>query len=229
MFCGDPALVKQERHRRALLPLACRCWSCEDCQPKRRWGVIKLGEEGKAERLITLTIRPTPGRTPDQDAQFMAASYAKLIRWLRRRHGGRRVQMMRVFEAHKSGRPHMHVLHRGAFVPIFELIDQWEALTGSRGVDIRSIKKKRNVAKYVSKYIGKDIHSYTGVKRYYYTRGWVKTRAEKKADREAAGISFRLEKLSPEEIAAKWAGEGWITQWIGGALYGLWPFMEAPP
>lgn len=228
MFCGDPALVKQERHRRALIPLACRCWTCDDCQPKRRWGVIKLAEEGKGERLITLTIRPTPGKSPDDDARFMADAFARLTRWLRARYGGKRVQMMRVFEAHRSGRPHMHVIHRGNFIPVFELIDKWEELTGSRGVDIRSIKKKRNVAKYVSKYIGKDIHAFKGVKRYYYTRGWTKTRAEKKADRLAEGVSFNLERIAPEEIAAKWAREGWITQWVGGALYGLWPLMHPP-
>lgn len=229
MFCGDPALVKQERHRRALLPLRCRCWSCDDCQPMRRRGVIALAEEGKGERLITFTMRPTPGQSPDHDARVMADAFAKVTRWLRQRYGGRRVQMLRIFEAHRSGRPHMHVVHRGAFVPIKELQEKWQEFTGSPGVDIRSIKKKQNVAKYVAKYIGKDVHAFKGVKRYYYTRGWVKTRAEKKADRLADGVSCWLAKVSPEEVAAGWAKDGWMTQWVGGVLYGLWPFMEPPP
>lgn len=229
MFCGDPALVKQERHRRALLPLSCRCWSCDECAPKRRKGVIALAVEGKPERLMTLTISPTPGNTADEDARLMVDAFAKLTRWLRRRFGGQRVQMMRVFEAHHSGRPHMHVLHRGKFVPWAELSAKWQELTGSPGVDIRAVERHSTSAHYISKYIGKDVHRYAGVARYYYTRGWTKTRAEKKADRIAAGERCWLAKVSPEEVAAGWARDGWITQWVGGMLYGLWPFEGRPP
>lgn len=221
MFCGDEHLVKDEGHRRSVHKLWCRSWSCDDCAPMRRWGVIKLADEGKGERLITLTMRPRDGFTADQDARFMAKSWAQLLRWMKARHGGQRVQCLRIFEAHKSGRPHLHVIHRGDFVPIADLKAKWEELTGSWNVDIKFIAKSRNVARYVSKYIGKDVHAFEGVKRYYYTRGWIKSRAEKRAERDATGVSYYVTRLSPIELAAQWAVELGFVDWVNGSPVGL--------
>lgn len=111
----------------------------------------------------------------------MVAAFRKLIKIIREEHPGKPIEYLRVFEAHpSSGWPHMHVLMRAPFLDIWWLRDQWEKLTGAFMVDIRAVKTRAGAAYYCAKYIGKDVHRYKGVTRWFRSAGY----SIKKGERE---------------------------------------------
>jgi len=85
----------------------------------------------------------------------MKKAFAKLVQKIRYKTGS--FEYLLVFELTKAGTPHIHMLSRGGFIPQAWLSDQWKKLTGSFVVDIRRIKKKKDVARYITKYLGKAI------------------------------------------------------------------------
>lgn len=72
-----------------------------------------------------------------------------------------------VFEAHEDGFPHMHIAMRCDFIPFQWLQDAWKEITGAWMVRIDYIPADGRIAKYVSKYLGKDLHQFTGCKRWW--------------------------------------------------------------
>ena len=59
-------------------------------------------------------------------------------------------------EVNRNWHPHLHVLTQGTFFDQKMLSTLWKTVTGdSPVVDIRAVKSKKHVAKYVSKYVTK--------------------------------------------------------------------------
>jgi hypothetical protein len=102
----------------------------------------------------------------------MAQQFTKLWRKMRATWPKSDLQYFRVWEAHESGRPHLHVAQRGRFIPWKWLTKEWLKLSGSPGVDIRFIDDPSRAAGYVAKYLGKDLHRFGTLKRYVYSQGW---------------------------------------------------------
>jgi len=87
----------------------------------------------------------------------MKKAFAKLVQKIRYKTGN--FEYLLVFELTKKGTPHIHMLSRGGFIPQAWLSDQWKKLTGSFIVDIRRIRRKKDVSNYITKYLGKAIAS----------------------------------------------------------------------
>lgn len=172
MLCSEIVKVNANHIGGQARLLKCKRWSCEICRPDNRRRVIRLAAKGQPDKFMTLTSKAFQYETPDIAAQAMRDAFARLIRLMRKRFPSKTLEYMRVFEATKSGWPHLHILLRAPFIPQRWLSAAWNRLLGSKIVDIRPVGTGEGVANYVSKYIGKDVHRFAGVTRWFRSKGW---------------------------------------------------------
>lgn len=109
-------------------------------------------------RLLTLTTAPSVDKP-------IQSSFRALVMRLRRRN--LLTDYFKVREFTKAGRPHLHVLFRGRYIPQPLVSKWWAEIHGSSVVDIRTVKGA-NMARYLSKYMSKDERA-----RYSWSWGWV--------------------------------------------------------
>lgn len=117
--------------------------------------------------MLTLTVSSKHYETPD-DAAAALKRGLRLLRLRLKRHANlSNFSFLAVFEKHKSGYPHLHLLIRGKYIPWAKLAEWWEDITGSTHIDIRRIDSTGKAAWYVAKYIGKDLSSFASCKRWW--------------------------------------------------------------
>lgn len=112
------ALLSSEDHTPGRLTIArmrCKMWSCEYCGKvnARRWRahlLSRFNDHLKEEWVfVTLTAHANAHVTPAMSVKNLQQTWKKLYDRLRR-HYSKKIEYIRVFEAHKSGRYHMHLL-----------------------------------------------------------------------------------------------------------------------
>lgn len=167
MLCTELTLVKSGDGRLRAEPLWCKRWSCQFCRSKRRKRLIMEAKSGNPTSLLTLTVNPKTGFSPDDRARRLVVAWRELRRRIKKRYGLQSLPFMAVFEATKRGEPHLHILLRTVFISQKFISQQMADLINSPIVDIRKIDQARDVASYVAKYIGKNPHTFEGVKRYW--------------------------------------------------------------
>jgi len=94
----------------------CKMWDCPDCGPIEalRWRAYLLDRMNKAYGhakwcFLTITARPSSHVSVIASIKNLQRGW-KLLYDKLKRHYGRAVEYIRVFEPHKSGRFHMHIL-----------------------------------------------------------------------------------------------------------------------
>lgn len=122
--------------------------------------------------MLTLTVSSKQFTDPAEAAQELKRGLRLLRLHLKRHQRLENFEFLAIFEAHKSGFPHLHLLIKGKFLPWKWLKNRWSKITGSTHVDIRRIKGGRDAARYVAKYLGKDLHAFPGCKRYWRSHGY---------------------------------------------------------
>lgn len=171
--CGEGSWLKEDRATFTVGTLRCRSWGCDHCAPVRRGLLIKQARKGRPIAMATFTLPPLPGETPDEMARRLSWMCSRWWEALRKKFPMRQYETLRVFEAHKSGYPHLHVLWRGLAIDLDWCNDTWVRLGGaSNGVKLEWLRSKRDAAAYVAKYIGKAPHRYPGTQRYRASRGY---------------------------------------------------------
>jgi len=203
-LCREASLVNPGPSYRRAVTLKCRAWTCELCKDMRVRQLIREIMDGHPERLLTLTMAPDPSSTPDLQAAAMAKNWRRLVVLIRRKWPGVDHQYFAVFEAHKSGWPHLHIATRGCYLDWKWLADTWEALTGSRGVDIRFIRNPKDCASYVAKYMGKDSHRFGTSKRYWHSKNWPLEADEGPPHDDRFGSRYHIVKMPLIDLAAEW-------------------------
>jgi len=113
-------------------------------------------------RFITLTIRATRADLTETVDKVLQ-SFKKLrtwIGWKRAVRGGVAFVETKYNEQTESWHTHLHVLVDSDYMPQAVLAYQWERATGdSHIVDIRWAGSSERVARYVTKYVAKPLHS----------------------------------------------------------------------
>ena len=122
-------------------------------------------------RLLTLTVRPTPGCSPADELDTMHAAFRLLWKRIRRKCGARVVAYVRIVETTNAGTPHFHIALHTPYIAQRWLSDQWYELTGSQVVDIRRIDGGRGVARYLTKYLTKGGEAIAGRRKWSATQG----------------------------------------------------------
>jgi len=219
-LCTEGTIVNQGDKGARAITLYCNSWHCDICQPRRQRQLIAQIADGHPERLLTLTMRPRPGEGPIKAARFMAMSFRILMRRIRAHWPKTDHQYFVVFEAHKSGYPHMHIALRGCYIDQSWLSREWCKLTGSPGVDIRAIRDPKKAGAYVAKYMGKDTQRFGTCKRYWCSGKW---EVDPPEDRQPEGNwsdLWQVRDVSMPRLATMWEHMGWKLWREGETLYG---------
>lgn len=166
-LCSPLTSQKSSANGHEFAPVRCKRWDCPHCHQINRRRVIALGVAGKPKAMLTLTVNPKNYSCPDDAAQGLKKGLRLLRLRLKRHPRFEEFQFLAVFEKHKSGWPHLHLLIRGGFIPWKWLRKVWEEITGSHQVDIRKIDTRGKAAFYVAKYIGKDLQAFAACKRWW--------------------------------------------------------------
>jgi len=167
MFCAEWALVKIQFRTATVIPLLCKCWTCDECRPGRTKRLVEEAKRGAPTLFITLTSKRRGSLTPSQAAQRTVVAFRQVREEFIREHGKGSFPFLAVFEATKKGWPHLHIVARCKWLDQRWLSARMAALDASPVVDVRRVHEKSKIAAYVSKYIGKNPHRFEGVKRYW--------------------------------------------------------------
>lgn len=210
-LCTEAALVNSGPFHRRAVTLYCRSWGCDNCQPCRRGRVIRDITLGQPTHMWTFTAAPLAGETPVGMAYRLADAFKRWVRAMRRRHPARDGNYFAVFEAHKSGFPHLHVAVRWGFVDYGEARDLWQKFSGSPGFRNDYLKQGDRLASYVAKYLGKDLHRFGTVKRYWSTPGWILEPRARRVRDIRFGQDWHIVEKCLKTLTAEWC---WRYRWV---------------
>lgn len=171
-LCTPDVAVKGSTFKGEASPIRCKLWSCPVCSQINRARVIAIARNSRPRALLTLTVSSRDYPDADRAAEALKRGLRLMRLRLKRHPRLSNFQFLAVFERHKSGHPHLHLLIRGEFLPWRELRTMWEEITGSYMVDIRKINSAGLAALYCAKYIGKDLAAFPGCKRWWRSHGY---------------------------------------------------------
>jgi hypothetical protein len=171
-FCGSHTLQSLSPTVHACATLKCRSWSCETCGPERTTQLIAQIIAGRPNKFATLTIQRDGTRTARQARALISKAWPKLRHLIDKRLGVKNTPFFAVIEKHKSGWPHLHLALVMEYVDQAWLSNQWKRLTGSPIVHITQVRSQRHLARYVAKYMSKDLAQFGTHKRYWCSQNW---------------------------------------------------------
>lgn len=171
-LCTELSVVNANRQEGEISLLKCKRWQCEICNPDNRWRVMQHCKEGRPNLFMTLTVSNKQFEDPDDAARNMRRCFVLFRRYIAKEWNIENIPFIVVFEKHKSGWPHMHLLLRGKFMEWEKLKAKWNDLVGRGSVDIRRIRKREHVIGYLVKYMGKDLQKFEGCKRWWRSQNW---------------------------------------------------------
>lgn len=231
MYCGTTTIAIRKGEEARIFPLTCRSWSCPSCAPKRRRKLIAEAMEGQPTRFVTLTVNPNWFGSPEERGAKIARAWRDYVRWFRLKYPKRELQYLVVLELTRLGEPHLHIVCRSGWIDQKEL-SKWMAKSiGAPVVDIRIVKGKKDVAKYVTKYISKRPIKLGTLKRYWRSSGYLD-----KAARDAKKLANRPEAVWVIDMDAKTYKA--LLQKLGKFIYEkhpedcrwrMYPFEPHPP
>lgn len=160
--------------------------------------------EGKPNRFITFTCRRGQYATPALTAKAMVAAWRTIVLRWRRLNPWHKCEYLCVFEPHKTGWPHMHILWKGHWIERQWLSDQGMELLNSPIQDIRQITSAKHAAFYVAKYFSKAPEKFGTCKRYWTSKNWPKI---KHIDADRAfhnGFPIALVNMQIDKVIREW-------------------------
>lgn len=173
MFCAEWCLVKHTNPGVTIIPLRCKCWTCEDCAPRRKARLVHEAQAGKPNLFVTLTSVYKPGRCPHMAARALARAWRVVRREYMQKHGKHSLPFLCVFERTKNGWPHIHIVARCKWLEKRWLRKRMQELIGARVVDVQRVKRTKDVGKYIAKYISKQPERFEGAKRYWRSQDYL--------------------------------------------------------
>src|SRR5262249_50634329 len=110
--------------------------------------------------------------TPTLAAKALARAWRILRLRALRHYNLKALPFIAVFEKHKSGWPHLHLMLRAKWLDQRWLSAQMHDILNSHRVDIRRIKRQSQIAGYCAKYVGKEPWQFGTSKRYWKSRDY---------------------------------------------------------
>ena len=225
MLCSELTLVNEVPGVARIMPLLCRCWTCENCNPMRKARLVKECLEGTPNTFITLTANRKVGLTPEYRARLLVNAWRIIRRRAKKLYHYKQIPFMAVFEATKNGEPHLHILCRVKWIGQPWLSRQMQSIMSSPIVDIRRIKNPNKMANYVAKYVGKDPHHFKGTKRYWRSLDYLAPEPPFEGRKPAYDV-WEVKKHSIEKMVARYKFWGWTHIERDGDI---WVCSKVPP
>ena len=167
MLCAEWCLVKREHPGLKVIPLYCKCWSCEECRPRRAAQLAHDISAGDPNIFVTLTSRNPGYGSPGAAACALVEAWRVYRAQYLKANGLHSLPFEAVLEATKRGWPHLHIVARAKWIDARGLSRFMKAKTNSPIVKIKRVKNRRGIGRYLAKYLAKDPHCFEGCKRYW--------------------------------------------------------------
>jgi hypothetical protein len=107
-----------------------------------------------------MTLTSSPTAPSDIHRSFRILKERIRRRW--------KFEYLAVCERNVSGAKHLHIVFKGNYIPAGWLSAAWASIHGSSIVDVRQVAKTRGTARYLAKYVGKEIDG-----RWWASWGWI--------------------------------------------------------
>lgn len=176
--------------------------------------------DGAPTTFLTLTVNPAQGESAADRAQDLSNAFKILIKRARRKFTKGEIEYLAVFEETKRGEPHLHILLRAPFIPQRWISETMDELISAPIVDIRRVGHKRNVVRYVSKYLAKGPKPFSNLKRYWSSQGYDLNEERKQNRKDRTDTGWRIwqeplfiivEWMQKYHIDAVWHDEHSVT------------------
>ncbi len=226
MLCSEACLVNHGHDGIRAVSLRCRSWGCPLCCEARHRQLVALALSGKPTTFITLTVNPAWGSSPFERAAALADAWRVVVRLAKTKYKLKRIPYLCVFEAQKSGEPHLHILARVPWISHNWLREQMRRLMAAPIVDIQRVRSQKKLAYYVSKYIGKDPHRFQTCKRYWATRDWELTKFVHEPPPGRWHSGWEIVRTPLDQLAEEWRESGREVEVSGHRIMATW---HGPP
>jgi hypothetical protein len=164
--CGAHVQIHTIPGKRPQLVVSrCKNRLCPACSMRRSWRVARrieaVAKQADSPRFVTLTVK-TDDHCLAEAVAKLRDGWKKLRKsdiWKSRVKGG--VYSLEVSRGRQGDRwhPHLHIITDGSYLPQAALAEAWLRATGdSCIVDVRAIRSRREIARYVAKYVSKGDH-----------------------------------------------------------------------
>lgn len=212
MLCSEWSLVKTASAETTIIPLRCKCWSCEECRPRRKSKLKYEAELGHPNMFITLTHVRRKDMSRHEAARALVKAWRRVRLEYIKDHGKHSLPFLCVFEETKKGWPHLHIVARAKWVDQVWLSRRMGALIGSPIVDVRRITNRRKVIAYIAKYLKKNPHLFRGVKRYWRSLDYFRPTSETDFKERDLPNEWQIVRCSYETLAKFYEVEGYIVE-----------------
>jgi hypothetical protein len=159
-YCGRLSVkgVDPKTKRTIYRRINCGSWTCSYCGPRKaktaRCAIRRFSEELGLRYFLTLTLDPSNLKNGESAVRHLRATFNKFREYLRRKYDVP-PHYICVMEFTQAGIPHLHVLF-DRYIEQAWISKTWDSLGGGRIVFIKQVTV-RNVARYLSKYLTKDL------------------------------------------------------------------------
>lgn len=170
---------------------------------------------GQPTKFITLTIRRNEEPEPNLAAKKLARAWRCVRLAIMRRYKWKKLPFFAVFERHKSGWPHLHILARCGYIDQAFISAQMQRLLNSPIVSIEAINNHSKIAGYVAKYLGKDPYKFGTSKRYWQSPDYDLRPEPERRPPLPPGEGWQYETMDLHQWAHVYEVMGWSVEWHG--------------
>lgn len=199
-FCGRWSTTGQTDDGSWHVPLFCHRWDCYRCGAQKVRQLLSRLEDVEAQRFMTLSCNPARWASPTEAFYGLSKAVGLLAKRIRTAFGPGAFEYCLIWEVTRKGWPHIHLLTRGAFIPQRWLSACWKELTDAPVVDIRQIVSNVQLAAYVLKYITKAPEAPMKMKRYRFSRRFLKPRDHPHPTRYEGAVNWKVDYRSIDEV-----------------------------
>lgn len=209
--CPTGTLVGLSAGAVVLAPSRCKRWACDQCGPKKARRLAKRIQRTKAQRFVTLTIRPAEGESAEEALDRLNRAWRIVWKRIKREQGAKAVGYVRIVELTKRGVPHLHIALDSGFVPQRRLSGWMGAIVGSPIVDIRKIKSERGLARYLAKYLTKAHETLENRRKWSATRRFLPPEDRVPLEEGELPLTWTWVKGDEDHVLTQYLTEGWTV------------------
>lgn len=199
---GLVVLLNPDTNQVRIVPMRCRKWSCPHCSTIKLQHAQAQARAGHPERHIVLTLSKDSPADQAEAVAYINRCFGRLVAAIRKEFGA--FEYMRVLELHKSGRPHLHILSRGTYIPWKWLSRTWQRLSGAWMTHIHHIDRTSNAVNELTKYLAKTAVQLQGLTH--------------KTNIITTSKHWRID---PPTKDSAYSEKGWLALWLPSSITDL--------
>lgn len=193
-----------------LFPARCKKWSCDPCGKKKARELANRIARARAYSFLTLTYRADPDISPQLALDRLNDAWRKLWKRWKREYGAACKGYVKIVELQRNGTPHLHLALRAPFIPQAHISAAWAELTGSPIVDIRVVKTKSGIARYLAKYLTKARERVASRRRWSQSKQFLPQQEKRNPEPDDAPVSYSFHRPDLDTLHYNLLQDGYV-------------------